>query len=85
MRSYVPMRPAGLRINVWEGGLAAVKLPVNPKTDELLGVHMLGRNAEEVINVFAMALQLGIPRKDLVKIVWAFPSLGYDVVRHVLA
>ena len=65
--------------------LAAVKVLTRSGTDELLGAHVLGRHAEEAINVFALALQQGIPRHDLVKTVWAYPSLGYDLVRHVLA
>ncbi len=65
--------------------VAGVKILVNPQTDEVLGAHVLGRNAEEVVNTFALAIQQGISRTKLVQTVWSYPSFVYDTVRHVLA
>jgi len=64
--------------------LAAVKILYHPGTEQILGVHILGRRAEEVINVFALAIQHGLTRKDVSRVVWSYPSFVYDTVRHVL-
>jgi len=63
---------------------AAVKILIQPGDGRILGAHVLGPHAEEVINVFAMAVRKRIPRRDLGDVVWAYPSFVYDTVRHVL-
>ncbi len=63
---------------------AAVKLLWEKRTGRILGAHILGNGADEVINIFALAIQKGISRKDLIDTVWSYPSFGYDVIRHVL-
>lgn len=65
--------------------LAGVKVLTSPDRDTVLGAHFLGRHAEEVVNIFALAIQQGVPLKDLTSVVWSYPSTGYDVMRHVLA
>lgn len=63
---------------------AAVKILVGSEDDRILGAHFLGPLAEEVINVFAMAVRLSLTREGLSKIVWGYPSFVYDTMRHVL-
>lgn len=63
---------------------AAVKLLWEKQTGRILGAHMLGHGADEVINIFSLAIQKAIARKDLIDVVWSYPSFGYDVIRHVL-
>jgi glutathione reductase (NADPH) len=65
-------------------GLAAAKILYHPETDAILGAHVLGVHSEEVINVFALAIQQGIPRKALIRTVCSYPSFLYDTIRHVL-
>jgi glutathione reductase (NADPH) len=65
--------------------VAAIKILTHPQTDEVLGAHVLGRNAEEVVNIFALAIQQGISRTKLAQTVWSYPSFVYDTIRHVLA
>lgn len=65
--------------------VAAIKILTHPQTDEVLGAHILGRNAEEVVNILALAIQQGISRTKLVQTVWSYPSFVYDTIRHVLA
>jgi glutathione reductase (NADPH) len=63
---------------------AAVKILVQPDDGRILGAHVLGPHAEEVLNVFALAIRKRIARRDLGDVVWAYPSFVYDTVRHLL-
>jgi glutathione reductase (NADPH) len=55
------------------------KVLVEEGTDRILGAHLLGSQAEEVINLFALAIRSGIPAKDLKHTLFAYPSHGSDV------
>lgn len=55
------------------------KVVFEKETGKIIGAHLMGLNAEEVINVFAMAIRLGLTRKELKKMVWAFPTNTYDI------
>jgi glutathione reductase (NADPH) len=45
----------------------------------LLGAHVLGVNAEEVINVFALAVRHGLTAEQVGEAVWAYPTAGSDI------
>ncbi len=45
----------------------------------LRGAHLLGHDADELINLFAMLIRLKIPLETARDMVWAFPTLGYSV------
>lgn len=55
------------------------KLLIEEGSGKILGAHLLGHNADEVINVFAMAMRLGLTVEDLRKAVWAYPTYVYDI------
>ncbi len=55
------------------------KLLIGAKDGEILGAHLLGTHAEEVINLFAMAIRLGLRAGDLKGMLWAYPSASYDI------
>jgi glutathione reductase (NADPH) len=63
---------------------AAVKILTQPEDGRILGAHVLSPHAEEVVNIFALAVRKRIPRRDLGEGVWAYPSFIYDTIRHVL-
>ncbi len=53
------------------------KTLVSPGDDRILGAHILGHAAEEIINVVALAMRQGIPAKALREGIWAYPTAGY--------
>jgi glutathione reductase (NADPH) len=59
--------------------VSAYKVLVEEGTDRILGAHLLGGQAEEVINLFALAIRSGIPAKDLKHALFAYPSHGSDM------
>jgi glutathione reductase (NADPH) len=55
------------------------KVLVEEGTDRILGAHLLGLHAEEVINLFALAIRTGLRAADLKQMVYAYPTSASDV------
>lgn len=58
---------------------AAFKVLIEDGTDRVLGAHLIGPNAEEVINLFGFAMRLGLTARDLRRFVAAYPSQGSNL------
>ena len=57
------------------------KVLIEKDTDRILGAHILGPHAEEVINIFSLAIRLGLTAKDLKDpILYSYPTNSSDVV-----
>jgi len=52
---------------------------VEEGTDRILGAHLLGGQAEEVINLFAVAMRSGMPATDLNHMLFAYPTHGSNL------
>jgi glutathione reductase (NADPH) len=55
------------------------KVLIEEGTDRIVGAHVLGPHAEEVINVLALAIRFRIPARDLKEVLFAYPTSGSDV------
>jgi len=55
------------------------KVLIEEDTDHILGAHLLGPHADEVINLFAVAIRLRIPARDLQQAIFAYPTSGSDI------
>ena len=55
------------------------KTLVEEGTERILGAHLLGLHAEEVINLFALAIRMGLRASDLRSMVYAYPTSASDV------
>ena len=55
------------------------KVLVEEGSDRILGAHLLGPHAEEVINVFALAIRSGLKADDLKTMIYAYPTSASDV------
>jgi glutathione reductase (NADPH) len=55
------------------------KVLIEEGTDRLLGAHLVGPHADEVINVFALAIRLGGTAKDLQDGIFAYPTGASDI------
>jgi glutathione reductase (NADPH) len=58
---------------------AMFKVIVDNEVDRVVGAHLLGPHAEEVINLFALAIRFGVPATDLKHLLYAYPTSGSDV------
>ncbi|HVY58488.1 MAG TPA: NAD(P)/FAD-dependent oxidoreductase [Xanthobacteraceae bacterium] len=55
------------------------KTLVDPDTGRVLGAHLVGPHAEEVINLFALAIRHGITAQDLSNGIFAYPTATSDL------
>ncbi len=62
---------------------AASKVLVEEGTGRILGAHLLGPSADELINLFALAIRYGLTAENLKDAIFAYPThasdLGYMV------
>jgi len=64
-------------------GEFAFKMISEKGTGRILGVHILGRDAQETINAAALAIKGGCTIKNLKNTALVFPSLLYDLMNIV--
>jgi len=63
--------------------VSGYKVLVEEARQRILGAHLLGPHAEEVINIFAVAVRFGIRADELKQMLFAYPTSASDVV-HML-
>lgn len=59
------------------------KVLVEESSGRILGAHLLGPQAEEIINLFALAMRAGLRASELKELLFAYPTHGSDV-RYML-
>lgn len=64
------------RVNLRHSGY---KVLVEENSGRILGAHLLGLHAEEVINLFALAIRTGLKADDLRRVPYGYPSSSSDV------
>ena len=55
------------------------KTLVEDGTERVLGAHLLGVQAEEIVNIFALAVRKGLSAHDLKDMVFAYPTSASDI------
>jgi glutathione reductase (NADPH) len=74
-QDFIPLRYS--LIEQKQEGL--IKLVVNKKTDRILGVHMVGESAGEVVQCGVMALRKGATRQELMEAIAIHPSAAEEL------
>ena len=60
---------------------AAFKVLIDEDTNKILGAHILGPHADEIINIFSIAIRLGLTTKDLNDpILYTYPTNSSDIL-----
>jgi len=55
------------------------KVLVEEGSDRVIGAHLIGPHADELINVFALAMQTETPASKLKHALFGYPTQGSDV------
>ncbi len=55
------------------------KTIIEKKTGRILGAHLLGHNAEEIINIFALAIKHNIKAEELENFIYAYPTHASNI------
>jgi len=58
---------------------AATKILIDTTNDTIVGAHMLGPEYGELINVFSLAIKLGLTTRQLKSMTAAYPTVGSDL------
>lgn len=61
------------------GIVSAHKIIIDQDKDILLGAHLLGPGADELINLFALIIREKIPLENMRNIPWAYPTAGSNL------
>jgi pyruvate/2-oxoglutarate dehydrogenase complex dihydrolipoamide dehydrogenase (E3) component len=75
-------RELGIRISARRLGgetAAGFRVLVGRGTRRILGAHLLGPPADEVVNVFALAIRSGLRAEDLRQTLFAYPTSAADI------
>lgn len=59
------------------------KTLIDTKTNKILGAHIIGNHAEDLINMFALAISAGLTREQFQTPIYAFPTASDDA-RYML-
>ena len=60
-------------------GAAAYKIIIDEEEGVVLGAHLLGGKADELINYFSLAIRFQIPLQDLKELPFAYPTAASDI------
>jgi len=59
--------------------VAWAKVIIDAASDRILGAHLVGHSSEELINLFALAMQHGITAAALHRRVYGYPTFSSDI------
>lgn len=62
---------------------SGAKTIVDRRTGRVLGAHILGHNADELINVFALAIDRGVTAAELKDVLWGYPTATSEIAYMV--
>lgn len=62
---------------------AAYKVLIEDDSNRILGAHLIGPDAEHLINIFALAIRLGLSATDMDRFMSAFPTAASNIF-HML-
>lgn len=61
----------------------AYKTLIEKESGKIIGAHLIGPHSEEVINLFAMAIKVGLTAMDIKTMILTYPSASSDIVYMV--
>ncbi len=64
------------RVGASHGGF---KVLIEKGSNRILGAHLLGPHADEIINLFAMAVRFGLKASEIKQIPFSYPTHSYDI------
>jgi len=55
------------------------KVLIEEESERIIGAHLLGHNAEEIINLFGLAIRAGLSTADLKTMPYSYPTSSSDI------
>lgn len=82
-KKVIPMTYSGRFVAENEGINGICKILIDNQTDQILGVHLLGNPASEIILTAAMAIELKLTTKQWNKIIFPHPTVA-EIFKELL-
>ena len=60
-------------------GYSASKVIIEKDTERIVGAHLIGPGADDVINIFTLAIKAGLTLSQVREAMYAYPANSYDV------
>jgi glutathione reductase (NADPH) len=60
-------------------GYSASKVIIEKDTEKIVGAHLIGPGADDVINIFTLAIKAGLTLSQVREAMYAYPANSYDV------
>jgi dihydrolipoamide dehydrogenase len=79
----LPMRYSGRYVAENEGGNGFCKVVYDPKQDRLLGFHLVGNSASEIIYGAGMLIDLQLPLEVIKRMVFPHPTVS-EIIREAI-
>ena len=79
----LPLSYSGRYVAEVDRGNGFCKLVIDNKTNRLIGVHLLGSYASEIIYGAALMLETELPVEQLKKVIFPHPTVS-EIIREVL-
>jgi len=64
---------------IYTESAAFSKILIEEQTGRIIGAHILGHDAQNLINIFGLAMKHGITSRDLRDFLFAFPTFSSDI------
>jgi glutathione reductase (NADPH) len=58
---------------------SASKILIDKSNHQILGAHLMGHHAEEVINLFSLAMRYQLTVEQIHDTVFGYPTFSYDI------
>lgn len=62
---------------------SSYKILIEERTGRILGAHVFGPHADDVINLFALAMRAGLTASAVRDVLYAYPSVSGDIIYMV--
>jgi glutathione reductase (NADPH) len=70
---------SGFKVLIEEGGEGNTTRNYGANGGRIVGAHLLGTHAEEIINVFVLAIRLGLSTTDIKDAIFSYPTKSSDI------
>lgn len=74
---------AWFSFSLYGSEIAYSKVIIEAESRRILGAHLVGKRAEELIHLFALAMKFQVSADDLAAMVYAFPTFSSDIASMV--
>ncbi len=82
-KSVLPMNYSGRYMAENEGGTGLIKILIDPDSQRMIGCHMLGSYASEIILAAGILIETELTIEDIKEVIFPHPTVG-EIIREAI-